>query len=99
MSATPSSRPPIAARWAPPSPARGEGSGARFFARLAPLALLLLAACARHGPPAPLVSPVGASPVAAAPAPAPAPTTAPASRPDRVTVAGGETLYAIARRY
>jgi murein DD-endopeptidase MepM/ murein hydrolase activator NlpD len=58
-------------------------------ASLAVVLVALLAACARHGPPAPVeLHTRPGAPAAAAP-----------PHPDRVTVAGGDTLYALARRY
>jgi len=60
----------------------------------APLAVVLVAlvaACARHGSPAPVE--LHNRPAAAAAA------TPVGPHPDRVTVAGGDTLYALARRY
>jgi murein DD-endopeptidase MepM/ murein hydrolase activator NlpD len=110
MSVRLSPHPPIAARWAPSSPTRGEGKRARLLS-LSPLweregratrkafvlvTLTLLAACARTAPPAPVVS--GLRQSAPPPAAKPAPST-PIPRPDRVTVEGGETPYVVARRY
>jgi murein DD-endopeptidase MepM/ murein hydrolase activator NlpD len=52
--------------------------------------LLALAACARNGPPAPVVSGGGYRPGVAQPM---------VPHPDQVTVQPGETLYGVARRY
>jgi len=86
------------------------GGFRQFSKAFAALVVLTLAACGgRNGPPAPLVSPgMSGQPTARPEAVTPqsrtpvSPSTAsPASipHPDRITVQGGETLYAISRRY
>ena len=68
------------------------------------LGALALTSCVRQGPPAPVITPGEGEPPATAVAPsrnAP-PATTPQQRaphPDKVTVAKGETLYMISRRY
>jgi murein DD-endopeptidase MepM/ murein hydrolase activator NlpD len=58
-----------------------------------------LAGCARNGPPAPLTFPgAQTKPQAAAPPPAQAPQEH-LTHPSQITVAKGDTLYTIARRY
>jgi murein DD-endopeptidase MepM/ murein hydrolase activator NlpD len=59
-----------------------------------------LAACARNGPPAPVVSRAGPAASATSSAAArPVAARLATAHPDRVTVQAGDTLYGIARRY